>query len=311
MNYSMELSHKTMNPKKIKYFRNQDRVALISKLTSIYTALTASDMQTGLSLVRNLLKEYHPEKPIPDSTIVNTITLRIYTLGRFSVVHKDKLIVFRGKAQKRPMDLLKAIIALGGRGVSKSLLTELLWPDSQGDAAASVINTTLSRLRKLIGKQSIVTENGRVSLNRMYCDVDCWELERLLNLGKKSQQPQKKTIDAIYKIYQGDFMSGEQDGWLIPKRNKLRYKLIMLLSSYGKLLIKSNDIKEACSIYETCIGLDHVREEFHMNLVRCQILLNQTSDAKFSYLRCERMLMSNLGIQPTTSYAKICESFSG
>ena len=158
--------------------------SLISKLTAIQETLEASNLQTGLLQVRSLLNEYQATKYSTTAGNSTDLKLKIFTMGRFSVIHENEPIVFRSKAQKRPLDLLKAIIALGSRGVSKSHLTELLWPDSSGDAAVSVINTTLSRLRKLIGKDAILTEDGCISLNRNYCSVDCWELERLLNSGK-------------------------------------------------------------------------------------------------------------------------------
>ena len=79
--------------------------------------------------------------------------VRIHTLGRFSVqLHHQQLhhqvVVTKQTRQQRPMELLQALIALGGRGISTELLSQLLWPDADGDAASTTFDVTLHRLRR-------------------------------------------------------------------------------------------------------------------------------------------------------------------
>ncbi|MBP2685422.1 MAG: malT [Deltaproteobacteria bacterium] len=45
--------------------------------------------------------------------------VRIHTMGRFSVACDGKRVGFQGKAQQKPLHLLKALIALGGRDVPR------------------------------------------------------------------------------------------------------------------------------------------------------------------------------------------------
>ena len=117
-----------------------------------------------------------------------------------------------------------------------------------------------------------------------------------------------ETVVAILKIYQGDFMAGQQEGWLIPKRDKLKNKLTFTLSSYGNWLMHRKNLQQACTIYETCIDLDRTHEDFYINLMQCQILQNKTNAAKKTYRQCEKNLMNDLGVLPTASYVQICET---
>lgn len=55
--------------------------------------------------------------------------IRIFTLGRFSIAIDDRAVRSKGKAKHRPLGLLKALIALGGRDVASSRLCECLWLD--------------------------------------------------------------------------------------------------------------------------------------------------------------------------------------
>ena len=78
--------------------------------------------------------------------------VRISTLGRFNVEVDGQPLQFGAKAQRKPLELLKVIIALGGESAPVEALTESLWPESEGDTAYNSFGTTLNRLRNLIGR---------------------------------------------------------------------------------------------------------------------------------------------------------------
>ena len=65
--------------------------------------------------------------------------IKIYTLGRFEIIRDDEPLHFSGKEQKKPLELLKALIAFGGRDVPEERLTDALWPDADGDHGAQVL----------------------------------------------------------------------------------------------------------------------------------------------------------------------------
>lgn len=48
--------------------------------------------------------------------------VRIYTLGRLSVVIEGEPLIFEGKTQRKPLELLKAVLAHGGRAVDQGTL---------------------------------------------------------------------------------------------------------------------------------------------------------------------------------------------
>jgi LuxR family transcriptional regulator, maltose regulon positive regulatory protein len=149
--------------------------------------------------------------------------LRVYTLGRFGIVRRGSALRFEGKTQKKPLDLLKAIIAFGGREVPESRLSDALWPDAEGDAAAQALATTLFRLRKLIGEQAIRRQEGRLTLDPNFCWVDCWAFERLSSDSSGDAAARREKLG---KLHQGAFLEGDDDApWAQPMRQRLRAKL--------------------------------------------------------------------------------------
>jgi len=73
--------------------------------------------------------------------------LKIFTLGSFRIEIDGKPLTWTGKAPQRPLALLKALVALGGREVKETQLMDALWPDAEGDAAHKSFSVTLTRLR--------------------------------------------------------------------------------------------------------------------------------------------------------------------
>jgi len=110
----------------------------------------------------------HLDIPTPhDAPLVS-----IFTLGRFSLLLNGQPAEFGRKAPQRPLELLKAIVALGGREVSTTNLMSALWPDADGDVAQRSFDTTLHRLRKILGDHRVLAlKEGKLSLDGNYCWV--------------------------------------------------------------------------------------------------------------------------------------------
>ena len=94
---------------------------------------------------------------------------RVHVLGRFRLLENDVAIVVPPRLRK-PQELLQALIAFGGTEVSAGALIDALWPDSDGDAAYHALESSLYRLRQLLGSHNALRmEGGKVSLNRDQC----------------------------------------------------------------------------------------------------------------------------------------------
>lgn len=80
--------------------------------------------------------------------------LRIYALGRFALQRDGITLAVEGKAQKKPLELLRVLVAHGatqaGQGADVRELVELLWPDLEANAPKASFDMTLMRLRKLL-----------------------------------------------------------------------------------------------------------------------------------------------------------------
>lgn len=98
--------------------------------------------------------------------------VRVHTLGRFGIDIDGVPAMMSGKQQKRPLDLLQALIALGGEAPA-SRLSDLLWPDAEGDRAMDSFEAALRRLRQQLGRaEALELSGGQLRINRQLVWVD-------------------------------------------------------------------------------------------------------------------------------------------
>lgn len=225
--------------------------------------------------------------------------LRISTLGTFRVERQGEAIRFSGKAQKRPLALLMALVALGGREISASQLAELLWPDADGDAARATLGTARYRLRHLLDTDDAIRlADGKLSLDpqRVWVDRQAFEplAERLAG-----NEPGDAPAESLFELYGGHFLEHEEElrGMLLP-RDKLKAQLRRAVEACGRRLEQAENWEMAARIYERGIALDLLAEPLYRRLMVCQATLDRTAQAIETYRRCRQALSVVLGIPP-------------
>ncbi len=236
--------------------------------------------------------------------------VQIQTLGRFQILVDGKPINSGPKTPKRLLSLLKAIIALGGRGSSEAQVTDGLWPDSDGDTAHRSFATTLHRLRKLIGRHDVIDlSEGRLSLNPRYVWVDVWAFENLVDQADpawRKGQAAEARLNAVrltekaIALYGGSFLSGDpEETWNVSPRERLRTKFIRTVKTLCDHWKEIGEITKAIHCYHRCLEADDRVEEFYHGLMVCHQVAGQKAEALAVYERCKKILSKVWGIEPS------------
>jgi DNA-binding SARP family transcriptional activator len=238
-----------------------------------------------------------------------TALISLYTLGRFSLLLNGRPAEFGRKAPRRSLELLKTIVALGGREVSITSLMSALWPDVDGDTAQRSFDTTLHRLRKIIGDDRVlVLKDGKLSLDGQYCWVDLWVFERLLGqsqrllmrdvTGKQIFTLEQLTENLI-GLYQGHFLDKEDiTSWSVSMHERLRSKFIHHLLEVGRFMEKHGYLEQAIGCYRKGIDVDDLVEVFYQRLMDCYLRTHCISEGMAVYRRCRQVLSLVLSLQP-------------
>lgn len=229
--------------------------------------------------------------------------LKIYSLRGFAVVNNDKRAAIHARVQQKPIELLKALIAHGGRDVPNVRLAQALWPEADGDRAQRSLITNLHRLRRLLGGgQSLMVRDGTVSLNPDCCWVDAWACERLLEETDAAQ------LQRGVALYRGRFLSSEESVWAMPARERLHAKFVRALSQLGQQHEARGDWAAAIECYEKGLQSDPLIEAFYYRLMWSHYRLGRSGDAIAVYRRCLRTLRAELDIQPGAEITKLYDT---
>lgn len=234
--------------------------------------------------------------------------LQIYTLGRFSVSRGIEPIRFARKAQHRPLELLKVLVALGGREVATDQLATAMWPESEGDVAYNAFEITLHRLRRLIGiEKALILSNGLLTLDNKLCWVDVWSFEQVTGRAEvllSSAQPDPHELAGLSSrmlaLYHGHFLGRETpESWSISLRERLRSKFLRHLVDVARHWEKIGWHDTAIQYYQKGLEVDDLAEIFYQRLMVCYQQLGRRSEALAVYRRCRATLSLVLSISPS------------
>ena len=236
--------------------------------------------------------------------------LRVHTLGQFSLIKDNRPVTFAGKAQRRPLELLKALVAYGGNRVKEEQLTEALWPRIDGDSAHRSFTTTLHRLRKLMGADhALILQEGRLTLDPRCCWVDAWAFEQVAADIDRALKVPRERIDAqriaqlaerLLALYAGPFMAGDSDeSWYVGMRERLRSRFMRAMSDIGRYWQQAGEWERAVDYLQRGLDADGLAEGFYRHLMLCYRELGRSAEAIDVYERCRKTLAAALSVQPS------------
>jgi DNA-binding SARP family transcriptional activator len=185
---------------------------------------------------------------------------RIYTLGTFRIERNGEPLGGSGKAQLKPLQLLKCLIAQGGEKVAEGRLVDALWPRIDGDSAHRSFTSALHRLRKLLGEdRALVLHEGKLTLDRRYVWVDAWAFEAFAQRAESVAEPAvlESLADRMLSLYRGPFMADDVDEpWYQPPRERMRGRLARAMGRVLRHWQDSGQRDRALGCYQACRDAD-------------------------------------------------------
>jgi DNA-binding SARP family transcriptional activator len=243
---------------------------------------------------------------------------KVSTLGRFEILRGDgsNLLSSRGG---RPIEVLKTAIAFGATDVSVDRITDVLWPNIDRDYAHRSFNTTLHRLRKLLGEdEALLLANGQLSLNDKYFWLDTWAVDQAwedfrTSLRQGGKAPDNERLDElaerVLELYRGPFMPGDEDHpWTISARQQLSTRFLRFIGDLGGYLESNEQFDEALDLYFRGLDADDLAEGLYRRLMLCFQHLGRKAEAIEAYHRCSRTLSARLGVKPSDETTAIYDS---
>jgi ATP/maltotriose-dependent transcriptional regulator MalT/DNA-binding SARP family transcriptional activator len=268
-------------------------------LPRLCVAALRADIEAAF--VRELVRSFDLQ---PDGTTLDEWPWPVVVrcLGGFEVLVAGEPLAYSRKTPRRVLQLLKALVAAGPRGLPGAELADLLWPDDDGDLAAKSLNVTVTRLRKLLGRADAVDSRAeRLRLDPQVCWVDAHAFERLAEAAS-SEDPTATSTTALaaVRLYRGSFLpDAENLPFAARRRSRLHARFIELVALLGARFEAGHRLADAVALYESAIAADPLSEDFYLGLMRCHQASGRPNEAIQAYRRLAEALATSLGTAPS------------
>jgi len=280
-------------------------------LARLYDLALANNVETEYVLNSIRIRKLLPPAALDPRNRTWPWPVRLTTLGNLAIELYGVPLDLSGKTQKKPIDLLLALIASGGNQVSTETLGQLLWPESEYDKKVyQKLHTTMHRLKLMLGEDSaIIHKEGYFTLNRERCWVDAWVVENIaksvsgFSSGAKSEitpEQIKVLAEQILSLYTGRSLNdynGSLD--LYTYREHLHQKFLNCVNALAGWYEKRCQYQQSINLYQQALSVDGMVEAFYRGLMRNHRSLGNTDQALASYQQCCEVLQRQFSTRPS------------
>ncbi len=226
--------------------------------------------------------------------------IQVRLFGPLQIERDGQPLQHRGKAPRRPLELLALLAAHGQRPLAVARVIDALWPSLDADAPRASLDMAVSRLRRLLGAAGAVcVADGHLRLDPalVWTDVAAFEAAVLQHtLGHPAA-----ALQALALV--PDLLLGGQPlhGLMRLRREQLAQRLVWLALDAGAALQRQGDGDSACRLYEHALERDPLSEPLYRALIAARLQQGERAEARRCLQRCRELLHTLLGVAPAPS----------
>ena len=233
--------------------------------------------------------------------------VKIFALGKLRIEIEGIPITFGQKAQRKPIEILQALIIAGEPGVEVKHAMRELWTGAASSMSKKAFEINVHRLRRLLGNdEAVLIGGGRIKLNPSKVWVDVQSFEYRLDVAQRQLDQSGLRDGAQYLAeevlisYRGRFFEKE-----IHSKQKqsvcerIEGKLIQVIASLGRYYEAKQNWSEAIRVYQHGLMHENSIEQFYRGQIRCYLALGEVAAAWQVYRRCREIFSALMGKVPS------------
>ncbi len=162
------------------------------------------------------------------------------------------------------------------RAHAREVLVELLWPEDDPESGRHKLSVALSALRQQLEPPGgpdgavLVTERAAVRLSPGAVVTDLAEFERALQAADRASAPDDRVPALVQAVdlYRGELLAGCYEDWALAEQRRLEEQFLGAIRQLVADLEQQGDLERAIQYAVRAVGIDHLREEAHAELMR-------------------------------------------
>ena len=221
---------------------------------------------------------------------------RLRLLGGFELSVDDEPVQLPHQSER-----LCALLALGGRPLSRSRAATRLWADSCDDKAAANLRTALWSLRKA-GSDVVVADGNRLRIPDEV-RVDLRDVRRLADQIVRAEPDcaGRPTTDLNVDELAAPLLPEWDEEWLDLERERVRQLSLHALEVECRRLLDAGRLAQAIDTALVAVSGDPLRESAHALLIEAYLQEGNVAAARVQFDRYNETLRRELGLKPTSA----------
>lgn len=234
------------------------------------------------------------------------VSIRLF--GKFSLHCADEELL--AHASGRAKEIFGYLAVHRGAAVPREVLAGLIARDTSTERSRKALRQALWNLRAaLVGANGrdashvLRVSDGWVELLTEDVWLDLVEFERAAVRRTPTEPASAPRSDAkrwaqAVELYRGDLLQGWYQDWCLEERERLRQIYLETLDALVAACESNHDVNAGVEYAVRALHTDPARECTHRALMRLYCLSGDRAAAVRQYEQCEKILRTELGIEP-------------
>jgi ABC-type oligopeptide transport system substrate-binding subunit/DNA-binding SARP family transcriptional activator len=231
--------------------------------------------------------------------------LDIYVLGAFRLVGDQQSVV--SLTSRRAQQLLAYLAAERTRPHQRLTLAALCWPEIDDVRARASLRVELHKIRRTLAtvglEAALRTDDATVQLAAeapIWLDSRAFQTEADAGLFDEGLSPAERIAHLVRAaaLYQGEFLDGSYDEWVLAQRDRLGRRYEQVLTQLVRLHLAAGTTEQAIAYARLSLSRNPLDEVMHRALMQALAAAGQRSQALAQYRACAALLAEEFGVEP-------------
>jgi two-component SAPR family response regulator len=196
-------------------------------------------------------------------------------------------------------------------GMTKDEISLIFWPDASADEAKFRFKNTMYRMRRAVGKETVLLEQDIYRFNNRF-DYE-YDVEQFLKANAaavRSQDPREKLShyrEAI-KLYKGNYLNEIEETWVLNPREYLRQNYLSILLNAAEIYLKVEKYDQALEYCQRALDEDNLLEDAYRLALRTFAAMGNQVGLIRQYQRCVDTLEREINAPPSEKTRALYQS---
>jgi two-component SAPR family response regulator len=284
----------------------------------LHTVKSRGELRTLVSRILGRIEIYEEKlqairkKVRQQATIVpfEPPRMLIQSFGKTQVSLRNKLVSSKDWQTQASKDLFFLLLA-NPNGMTKDQVGLDFWPEATSEELKLRFKNTLYRLRRAVGRQTILLEEDYYLFNRSLdyeYDVEKFTSSIELSRSCKTKQEKIKLLISAVDVYKGEYLPEIEGIWAIAPRMRYHQMYLESLLQLGRIQFEEKEYQAALNYCAQALSDDACQEEAHRLIMRIHAAMGNRVEITRQYERCCLALQEEINASPSSQTTDLYET---